>query len=121
MAAAVCRCRKRRTFEAPYICCGEYMGNLKWYLFLIIVISACTAGLGVLIPMIVGKVVDSMGILPGTADFPAFNAPARHPGGGLRHRPDPDLHAGVRHGRCFATLLSTACAQSYLQNCKSCR
>lgn len=62
--------QKAKDFRGTVRMLWDYMGNLKWYLFLIIVISACTAGLGVLIPMIVGRVVDSMGLVPGTTDFP---------------------------------------------------
>lgn len=61
--------QKAKDFRGTVRMLWNYMGNLKWYLFLIVVISACTAGLGVLIPLIVGKVVDSMGLIPGTADF----------------------------------------------------
>lgn len=62
--------QKAKDFKGTVRMLWSYLGNLKWYLFLIIVISACTAGLGVLIPMLVGKVVDSMGVIPGTTDFP---------------------------------------------------
>ncbi len=62
--------QKAKDFKGTVRMLWGYLGNLKWYLFLIIVISACTAGLGVLIPMLVGKVVDSMGVVPGTTDFP---------------------------------------------------
>ena len=62
--------QKAKDFRGTVRMLWTYMGNLQWYLLLIVIISACTAGLGVLIPRIVGRVVDSMGTIPGTTDFP---------------------------------------------------
>ncbi|MBE6936054.1 MAG: ABC transporter ATP-binding protein [Ruminococcaceae bacterium] len=66
--------QKAKDFKGTVKMLWNYMGNLKWYLFLIVLISACTSGLGVLIPLIVGRVVDSMGIVPGTTDFPLLTS-----------------------------------------------
>lgn len=62
--------RHAKDFKGTCKMLWKYMGNLKYWLFFVVLIAAGISALGVAIPLLVGRIVDAMGIGEGMADFP---------------------------------------------------
>ena len=61
--------RHAKDFKGTCKMLWYFMGSLKYWLFLVVGIAAAVSGLGVAIPILVGKIVDAMGLAAGQADF----------------------------------------------------
>lgn len=61
--------RHAKDFKGTCKMLWHFMGNLKYWLFLVVGIAAAISALGVAIPILVGRIVDAMGLIPGQANF----------------------------------------------------
>ena len=65
--------RHAKDFRGTCKMLWHYMGNLKYWLFFVVAIAAAISGLGVAIPILVGRIVDAMGLEAGMTDFPLLH------------------------------------------------